>query len=237
MRLDKFLADMKAGSRKDLKVLIRKKAVTVNGEVIRDAGYEVAEDAEVCVRGVMYRYRKFEYYMMNKPAGVVSATEDRYQSTVLDLIGGIRRKDLFPVGRLDKDTVGLLLLTNDGQLAHRLLSPKRHVDKVYEALVEGEVTEADAKLFAEGIRIDASFTAQPAALELLGFDKDSGRTSVRLTIREGKFHQVKRMFEAVGKEVLYLKRLAMGSLILDPSLKEGQYRELTDAELTMLYDA
>ena len=169
--------------------------------------------------------------MLHKPAGVISATEDKRQQTVLDLIDERQRKGLFPVGRLDRDTEGLLLITNDGELAHRLLSPKKHVDKIYFARLDGPVSEAERKLFAEGLRIDEMFTALPADLEIL--DPPS---EVRVTIREGKFHQVKRMFETVGREVLYLKRLSMGPLLLDECLPIGAYRRLTFEELSAIME-
>ena len=171
--------------------------------------------------------------MINKPAGVISATEDKKQTTVVELIDERKRKDLFPVGRLDKDTEGLLLITNDGELAHRLLSPKKHVDKVYYAEIEGRVNEEDVQKFKDGIQIDEEFTALPAELVIL----ESGETSkIEVTIREGKFHQIKRMFHAVGKEVIYLKRLSMGTLELDESLELGEYRKLTEEELNALME-
>lgn len=184
-------------------------------------------------QGQMVAYAEYEYYMLNKPAGVVSATEDKNDSTVLDLIDEKQRKDLFPVGRLDKDTEGLLLITNDGELAHQLLSPKKHVDKVYFARIDGKVTEEDVRKFAEGLEIGEEKPILPAHLEIL---KSEEISKIRLTIREGKFHQVKRMFHAVGKEVIYLKRLQMGSLVLDPRLALGEYRELTGQELEALRD-
>ena len=166
--------------------------------------------------------------MLNKPAGVISASEDPRQKTVIDLIDGQHRQDLYPVGRLDKDTEGLLLITNDGELTHRLLSPKKHVDKVYYARIKGRMTEADVTAFRQGLQVDAELKALPAELKILSSGEDS---EVEVTIREGKFHQIKRMFQAVGKEVAYLKRLSMGSLRLDPELDLGQYRRLTDEEL------
>ena len=188
---------------------------------------------EATNEGQMVAYAEYEYYMLNKPAGVVSATEDKNDSTVLDLIDEKQRKDLFPVGRLDKDTEGLLLITNDGELAHQLLSPKKHVDKVYFARIDGKVTEEDVRRFAEGLEIGEEKPTLPAHLEILKREEIS---EIRLTIREGKFHQVKRMFHAVGKEVIYLKRLQMGSLVLDPRLALGEYRELTGQELEALHD-
>ena len=166
--------------------------------------------------------------MLHKPAGVVSATTDAKDKTVIDLITDKKRKDLFPVGRLDKDTEGLLLITNDGDMAHRLLAPKKHVDKVYYARIDGRVTEEDVLAFQEGISIGQGEVAKPAKLEILKADEIS---EIHVTIQEGKFHQVKRMFHTIGKEVLYLKRLSMGSLVLDESLPLGAYRKLTREEL------
>ena len=231
MRLDKYLSEMGAGTRSDLKKAIRAGRVTVNGSVMKDPAAHVREDDEVRLDGEPVAYEEYVYYMLHKPAGVISATEDKRQQTVLDLIDERQRKGLFPVGRLDRDTEGLLLITNDGELAHRLLSPKRHVDKVYFARLDGPVSEAERKLFAEGLRIDEMFTALPADLEIL--DPPS---EVRVTIREGKFHQVKRMFETVGREVLYLKRLSMGPLLLDECLPIGAYRRLTSEELSAIME-
>jgi 16S rRNA pseudouridine516 synthase len=185
----------------------------------------VKEDDEIRMDGERIAYEQFVYYLMNKPAGVISATEDTRDRTVLDLLEGQQRKDLFPVGRLDRDTEGLLLITNDGELAHRLLSPRNHVDKVYFARLDAPVGETERRLFAEGLKVDETLTAMPAVLEIL----ESGN-EVKVTIREGKFHQIKRMFAAVGREVLYLKRLSMGPLALDGSLPPGAYRRLTEEE-------
>ena len=225
MRLDKFISDAAAYSRSEIRKLIRYRAVTVNGTVAPTADFQVRESDEVRLNGKLIPYRKFIYLMLNKPAGVISATEDARESTVLDLISERQRKGLFPVGRLDRDTEGLLLITNDGGLAHRLLSPRHHVDKVYYARLDGSVGEAEKTLFAQGLKVDDTLTALPAELEIL-----EPATEVRVTIREGKFHQVKRMFEAVGREVLYLKRLSMGPLALDESLPKGGYRRLTAEE-------
>lgn len=235
MRLDKFLADMNVGTRKEVKTAIRKKRVTVNGEIIRDAALNVTGDEDVRVDGEQILYRPYEYYMMNKPAGVLSTTEDRHRTTVIDLMDARRRKDLFPVGRLDLDTEGLLLITNDGELAHRLLAPKFHVDKTYYAEIEGNVTQEDVRAFAKGLQYDTDLVASPADLELLpSMEETNVHTRVRVTIREGKFHQIKKMFEAVGKRVLYLKRISMGPLILDDSLEPGEYRPLTEEEMEAL---
>ena len=230
MRLDKYLADMSIGTRKEIKQMIRGKMVTVDGVPASDPGMAVTEEMEICIQGQPVRYETLEYYLMNKPAGVISASEDPKQETVRDLLDERRRKDLFPVGRLDKDTVGLLLITNDGQLAHRLLAPKSHVDKTYYVKVSGCVDEADVEAFAEGMYVDESLTALPATLKILS----SGPVSeVEVTLQEGKFHQIKRMFAARNKEVLYLKRISMGPLGLG-DLQEGTYRRLTDDEIALL---
>lgn len=232
MRLDKYLAELSIGTRSEVKELIKKGKVTINGNLCKSPEYKVDTTNDLVVfDGKVLRYSEFEYYMLNKPAGVVSATEDNLFDTVIDLIVDSNRKDLFPVGRLDKDTEGLLLITNDGELAHNLLSPKKHVDKVYFASVQGIVTEEDVKMFEEGMKVDDEFKALPAKLLIRKSDTIS---EVELTIKEGKFHQVKRMFQAVGKEVLYLKRISMGTLKLDDSLNSGEYRMLTEEEIKKL---
>ena len=232
IRLDKYLADMSIGTRQEVKKYIRQGRVKINEDIIKKPEYKIREDEdEVTFDGAPVAYETFEYYMLNKPAGVISATEDKRDKTVLDLIKEKKRKDLFPVGRLDKDTEGLLLITNDGALAHRLLSPKKHVDKCYYAEISGGVTEEDVRVFKERINIGTQEEPEwtmPAELKIL----EKGTVSrIRLTIREGKFHQVKRMFLAVGKEVVYLKRERMGALVLDEELAPGEYRKLTDSEL------
>ncbi|WP_422122865.1 pseudouridine synthase [Planococcus sp. X10-3] len=233
MRIDKFLSNMGFGSRKDVKVLLKSKAVEVNGEVIRDAKQHVDEVADlVTVGGETVEYAEFIYLMMNKPPGVISATEDKYDETVIDLLGdGERHFEPFPVGRLDKDTEGLLLLTNDGKLAHELLSPKKHVAKTYYARIDGRVTEEDGEAFRKGVILDDGYQTKEAFLKIIQSGEES---EIELTITEGKFHQVKRMFESVGKTVVYLKRLSMGSLQLDPDLELGEYRYLTEEELAGL---
>lgn len=231
MRLDKYLAEMGVGTRQEVKKQIRQGKAAVNGTVVKAADTKIDETSdEVTICGRNISYVSYEYYMLNKPAGVVSATEDRRDTTVIDLIKEKKRKDLFPVGRLDKDTEGLLLITNDGDLAHRLLAPKKHVDKVYYAKIDGIVTEEDVKRFAEGIDIGAEEEemTRPAKLDIM---KSAEESEIRLTIHEGKFHQVKRMFLAVGKEVTYLKRERMGTLCLDENLKPGEYRLLTEEEI------
>lgn len=231
-RIDKYLADMGCGTRSEVKNYIKKGRIMVNDSVIKspDLKIDTAKDT-VCFDGSIIVYVDYEYYMLNKPQGVVSATEDRYDKTVIDLIETRNRKDLFPVGRLDKDTEGLLLITNDGQLAHNLLSPKKHVDKIYYACINDIVTDNMIDEFAKGIVLEDGTNTMPAVLKIL----NRGETSeIELTIREGKFHQVKRMFEAFGMQVTFLKRLSMGTLKLDESLAPGEYRELTATELELL---
>ncbi|MBF6632985.1 pseudouridine synthase [Microbacterium sp. APC 3898] len=233
MRIDKFLSNMGFGSRKEVKVLLKTKAVEVNGEIVRDPKVHVDEHADqVLVGGEAVAYTEFIYLLMNKPQDVISATEDKYDQTVIDLLDEEEQHfEPFPVGRLDKDTEGFLLLTNDGKLAHELLSPKKHVDKTYYALIEGLVTEADKEAFKKGVALDDGYVTKPASLNIL----ESGPLSkIELTITEGKFHQVKRMFESVGKRVVYLKRLSMGPLTLDPELGLGEYRHLTEEEVNSL---
>lgn len=325
MRLDKFLADMGVGSRSDLKKAIRKSIVTVNGAVEKDPGAQVSAEDRICFDGAEIRYAEQQYYMLHKPAGVLSASEDRRQTTVVDLIrdavstdasaanasaadhhaaGGhdtttavesaadghddgsiarstedeLVRKDLFPVGRLDKDTEGLLIITNDGLLAHQLLVPKHHIDKTYYAIVTGTITEDDQRAFTRGIRYDEKLTALPATLRVLstgktvaalrralGFTATSERllrtrlagpafigaeepaditddtlvSEVEITIQEGKFHQIKKMVKALpgGKEILYLRRITMGALRLDPALAPGEFRKLRQEEIKILKDS
>lgn len=233
MRLDKLLANMGYGSRKEVKQLLKEKAVTVDGVAVKDAAMKVDPDAQdVSVYGERVVYTEFIYLMMNKPPGVISATEDRYDETVIDLLDPLAQHfKPFPVGRLDKDTEGLLLITNDGSLSHNLLSPKKHVPKTYYATIDGVVTETDIEAFRQGVELDDGYVTKPGELVILKSDDVS---EIELTIQEGKFHQVKRMFEAVGKKVTYLKRLSMGPLVLDEALELGDYRELTEEELATL---
>lgn len=232
LRLDKYLADMGAGTRSEVKKAIAKGQVSIGGLVVKRPETKIdTEQDEVEYQGRSVSYVEYEYYMLNKPAGVVSATEDKKEQTVVDLIESRRRKDLFPAGRLDKDTEGLLLITNDGKMAHRLLSPKKHVDKVYYARIKGNVGEGDVQAFSDGLDIGEKQKTLPAKLVILKADEIS---EIEVTIHEGKFHQVKRMFEAVEKEVLYLKRIRMGSLELDDTLLPGTYRNLTEKEISEL---
>ena len=232
MRLDKFLVACAVGSRTEVKNFLKSGRVTVNGKKEKSAKLQINEETdEICFDGQKLDYEEFVYYMMNKPQGVISATEDPKHKTVLDLLDDLARsKEVFPVGRLDIDTHGLLLLTNDGKLAHALLSPKRHVDKTYLAQVKGIMTEEDIETFAQGIPLKG-FTCQPAKLELVSVDAEKNQSLVRVTIAEGKFHQVKRMVAYCGKEVVDLQRLTMGTLTLDEDLKSGEWRRLSKEEL------
>lgn len=232
IRLDKYLAEMGKGTRSQIKQDLKKGLVKVNGVTVKTPEQKVDPETDtVTYGGETVSFVAFEYYMLNKPAGCVSATEDKREQTVIDLITEHSRKDLFPVGRLDKDTEGLLLITNDGDLAHRLLHPTKHVDKTYFARIEGTATEAMAQAFMDGLDIGDAKPTLPAKLKIL----TAGDVSeVEITIREGRFHQVKRMVEAVGSQVLYLKRLTMGSLTLDPMLEPGDYRPLTEKEKAVL---
>lgn len=233
MRLDKFLSEVGLGSRTEVKALLKKKAITVNGQVETSPKVQIDEAVDqVAYQGQPLFYEAFVYYLLNKPAGVISATEDKRHRTVLDLLDDTARlKEVFPVGRLDIDTTGLLLLTNNGQLAHALLSPKKHVDKTYVADVAGVMTPDDVAHFKAGIQL-SDHLCQPAILELLDMAEQTSR--VRITIREGKFHQVKRMVAACGKEVTSLKRLTMGPLTLPADLPEGSWRRLTEEEVVSL---
>lgn len=233
-RIDKILSNLGYGSRKEIKALAKKGAVKVDGEVIKDSSFQVDPDkAVISVNDKEINYRKYIYLMMNKPDGVVSATFDKYDETVVDLLHpdhGVFNP--FPVGRLDKDTVGLLLLTNDGELNHRLISPKWHVDKVYYAEINKEVGEADILAFKSGIVLDDGYKCMEAGLSILESGEEGSK--VQVVLQEGKFHQVKRMFESLGKKVVYLKRISFGGLELDPELEEGEYRELTEEEVEKL---
>ncbi len=231
-RLDKILANMGLGTRKEVKQFVKQGMITVDGQVATDAGMHVIpETQEIMIDGEPLIFKRWVYIMLNKPPGVISATEDSRHETVVDLLPPEWAGRVHPVGRLDIDTEGLLLLTNDGQLSHNLLSPKKKVDKEYFARIRGRVTPEHIAQFAKGIALDDDFTTLPARLEILS----SGEISeINVTIMEGKFHQVKRMFAAFDLEVIYLKRLRMGPLVLDDSLALGEFRELTDEELASL---
>lgn len=231
MRLDKFLSSCGAGSRKDIKQLIKNKAVTVNGTIAKDSSVHIDETSDiVTVNGKEYKYREFIYLMLNKPQGYVSATYDKHLPIVCDLINEeYTHFEAFPVGRLDIDTEGLLVLTNDGALTHRVLSPKSHVDKTYFVRCKNPLCAEDIDTFAKGVTLDDGYETMPARLTI-----SENPNECTLVIQEGKFHQVKRMMEAIGNEVVYLKRIKMGALCLDPVLKLGEIRELTDDEVKLL---
>lgn len=229
LRLDKWLCEMNIGTRSQVKQILKQGLITVDGDVITRPEYKVDEQtAKITYKGKVLSYQKYVYYMLHKPAGVVSATQDNTCKTVTELLKETGRKDLFPVGRLDKDTEGLLLMTNDGDLAHNLLSPKKHVSKIYYAELKNPLSQEAAGQLERGVDIGEEKLTLPAKVEQLS-DK-----SIYLTITEGKYHQVKRMLQAVDNEVLYLKRIAMGNLHLDEELGKGEYRELTDAEVALL---
>lgn len=264
VRLDKYLAHANMGTRSEVKKLIRSGRVFLNGMTAKKPEEKVFDDSEVVVDGEVISQKEYEYFMLNKPQGVVSATQDFAEKTVIDLITCPHSRELFPVGRLDKDTEGLLLLTNDGGLAHQILSPKRHVSKRYLVRVEGKVTEEDVALLENGIDIGDEKLTKPAIVANICFydlserkveavrngleltvtdearrslertDTDIVQTSLELTITEGRYHQIKRMFAKIGKPVQYLKRFSMGSLELDHSLELGEFRPLTEEEVLCL---
>ncbi|WP_099191938.1 pseudouridine synthase [Tepidibacter mesophilus] len=233
MRIDKVLSNIGYGSRTEINIACKKGLVVVNGEIVKKNSTQVdPENDEILFDGEKINYREFIYLIMNKPAGCISATTDKYDQTVIDLLDLEHIAfDPFPVGRLDKDTEGLLVITNDGKLSHRLLSPKKHVPKTYFAKVDGVVTNEDIEAFKEGVVLDDGYKTLPGELEIL---KSGDISEINLTIHEGKFHQVKRMFESVDKKVVYLKRIQMGKLKLDEKLELGEYRELTKEELELL---
>lgn len=250
MRLDRYLAECGCGTRSEVKNLIKKGRVSVNGAVVTDSSVKVETETDaVSFDGMAVGYEQFRYYMLNKPAGCVSATNDGLSSTVLDILADENTRDLFPVGRLDKDTEGLLLITNDGQLAHRLLSPRKHVDKTYIAAVSEALGGEELERFAKGLDIGDDKPTLPAQIREVSENEgvipdrfgagDAGGAEgyeavYEVIIREGRYHQIKRMFEALGSRVVYLKRVAMGALLLDEGLEPGEYRRLTEEELEAL---
>lgn len=235
MRLDKFLTELGIGTRSEVKKIIKAKKVQVNGETALKPEQKINENLDkVFYQGELLTYQQFEYYLFHKPAGCVTATEDNVHQTVMDYLKDVPRKDLFPVGRLDLDTEGLLLITNDGKLAHELLSPVKHVPKTYFAKIDGEITTEDVVQFQEGIDIGEEKPTKPAILEI---PSSAAKSEIYVTITEGKFHQVKRMFHAIGKEVLYLKRISMGPLTLPDDLEKGCYRPLTEEEILALQNS
>lgn len=235
MRLDKYLSECTGKTRSQVKTLVKKGLVTVDGVPAKSPDMKIDETSSaVTMDGKTLSYEKYVYYMLNKPEGYVSATNDNLHKTVIDLLSGENTRDLFPVGRLDIDTVGLLLITNDGALSHDLLSPAKHVAKTYEAILDGIVTDEDITMFKTGVDIGEEKLCKPATLKVVDIDENKGHSRVYITITEGKFHQIKRMANAIGMDVLFLKRLSMGSLVLDPALSPGEYRRLTEDELNSL---
>lgn len=232
MRLDKYLSDMGTASRKELRDIIRAGRVTVNGVTVSVPETKIDPETDsVGLDGQALAYKRFHYYIMDKPVGILTATEDRKQSTVLDLLAvEERRMGLFPVGRLDKDTSGLLLLTDDGVFAHRVISPKSGVEKIYHARVDGDITEADVRAFAGGITLRDGTHCLPAKLER------TGEGCCLVTVMEGKYHQVRRMLASCGKPVTELRRLSVGALLLDNASSPGEYRELAQSEAMKVFD-
>lgn len=235
LRIDKLLGNLGYGTRSQLKKEIKTGCLTVNSKTVKDSSIIVDTDVDqITYHGETIKYIKYIYLMMNKPQGVISATEDYHCSkTVIDLLDDFNKNfEPFPVGRLDKDTEGLLILTNNGKFAHNMLSPRKHVDKTYFAYVGGKLTDNDVKAFADGVTfLDDGYKTMPSKLEII---KSNDISECRITIKEGKFHQVKRMFEAVDKRVIYLRRLSMGPISLDDDLELGEYRELDDKEMQLI---
>ena len=236
MRIDKFLANQDIGSRSQVKQYIKKGMISINGTVCKSPEQKIAENTDqISYNGTVIGYQKHHYYMLNKPAGCVSATNDNLHTTILDLLkGSVSVKNLFPVGRLDIDTEGLLLITDDGELSHNLLSPSKHVAKTYFARINGLVTKEHIKAFKAGLDIGDDKPTKPGTLVIKSTNPDTSTSEILLTITEGRYHQVKRSFEALGMKVTYLKRLSMGSLALDEALAPGEFRELTETELQAL---
>jgi len=232
MRLDKFLKECNICSRSESKQILKKGLIEVNDKVIKNADYKVDENNDIVkYDGEVIKYEEFIYIMINKPAGVISASEDKKDTTVIDLVSEYKYKKLFPFGRLDKDSVGLLILSNDGKLAHELLSPKKHVSKVYYLRIKGKLDERDIEAFKNGVTLEDGYVTKEAKLEIIKSDDIS---ECYATISEGKYHQLKRMFISLNKEVIYLKRIKFKDIELDESLKEGEYRHLTKEEIESL---
>ncbi|WP_414046989.1 pseudouridine synthase [Macrococcus equi] len=234
MRLDKFLSNHGLGSRKDVKLLLKKKFVRVNDVIVTKSDIKInPEQDEIMVQGEVIHFEPYIYLMLNKPAGVISSTQDK-ERTVIDLITNYQHYELHPVGRLDKDTEGLLILTNDGNFTHDVLSPKKHVNKTYYARINGLVTNETIMQFAQGLTLDDGYHTMPGELTIISADAQNMTSEIELVIQEGKFHQVKRMFESVNMKVTYLKRIKMGELLLDNNLAKGDYRKLTQDEINLV---
>ena len=232
MRLDKFLKECNVCSRSESKQVLKKGLIKINGNIVKDPSYKLDENNDVVTyNDKVIEYQEFVYIMLNKPAGVISATEDSKDTTVIDLVSEYAHKEVFPFGRLDKDSVGLLILSNDGKLAHELLSPKKHVSKVYYLKIKGRLDESDVEAFKNGITLEDGYVTKEGKLEIIKSDEIS---ECLATISEGKFHQLKRMFIALDKEVVFLKRIKFKDIELDESLKEGEYRLLTKEEIDSL---
>ncbi len=232
MRIDKYLANMNVGSRKEVHSILKQGVVTVNGEVVTVPKKQVKETDEIAVNGNEITYKKYHYFLLNKPRGIISATEDRSQRTVISLLKTKDRyQNIAPVGRLDKDTTGLLLLTNDGPLAHELLAPNKHVAKVYQAQIAGVADQKTVEKFAQGLILGDGTKLKSAKLKILEQDQDNNLSRIEIEIQEGKYHQIKRMFGAVGIKVLELDRISMGKLRLPADLKRGEYKEIGLAEI------
>ena len=232
MRLDKFLTELGIGTRKEVKEIVKKGHIKVNENIAKNSDIKIDENNDkIYLDNELLVYEKFVYLMLNKPAGVVSATFDNRDKTVIDLINEYKHLNLFPFGRLDKDSEGLLIISNDGKLAHNLLSPKKHVDKTYYVEIDGKVTNDDIVIFKNGIILDDGEKCKSAKLDII---ESNDISKCYVTISEGKFHQVKRMFESVNKKVIYLKRVSFGNLNLDDNLKLGEYRKLTENEIEIL---
>lgn len=231
MRLDKFLCDSIEYTRSEAKLIIKKKKVTVNNTIITDPGFIINElSDEIIVNGEKLTYERFRYYLLNKPAGYISATHDATQKTVMELLKDVNTKDCFPVGRLDKDTEGLLIISNDGELAHKLLSPKKHAKKTYLVHLEQNIIDEEINTLENGIDIGEKKPTLPCKIQRINDNQ------LYITITEGKYHQIKRMFEKINNKVIYLKRISFGSIKLDETLELGKYRVLTFNEVSTLYD-
>lgn len=236
IRIDKFISDQSSESRGDLKKEIKRYGININGKLIKDPGKIIDTERDVVIfRGEEVKYQEFIYIMLNKPAGIVSAVSDNKDTTVIDHIKeSYPRKDYFPVGRLDKDTEGLLIITNDGQLTHQLLSPGKHIPKKYYVEINGIIKKEDLKKLEDGVILEDGYLTKKACAELISVNKEENKSFIYLVITEGKFHQVKRMIKSIDLEVSYLKRLEMGLLKLDPSLEVGEFKELNNDELSLL---